>query len=206
MDDVSLCESSDCFSNNVYADVDINATHDDRIPFANHDNCNLTNSSIQTVATATLALPDGDDDDTYGQLDSSIAAVDEGHSKPVLVHDGEVENLYECDTNACCEPVINDSKESLSTDTLSKANKFFTSFSKSLRKKLTQKPSSLADTAVAPSETNTCQARETNFEQAIASDSAKNVPKLTVRLREKLRKLNFVKSRPNSDDEVSSNA
>lgn len=199
MDKVSLCESSDWFSNNVYADVNANA------------NSNLMNASVQTVAIATLALPD-DDNDSDDQVNTAIGAAGESHLTSVPIHDSDVENLYECGTNSRHEIKIDDeatdSKESLSTETPSKTNKFFTILSKSLRSKLKQKPASMAemhDMAVVSLEAGRSLAVDTNSEQTVESDNAKNVSTLAVRLREKLRKLNFVKSRPNSDDEVSSN-
>lgn len=209
MDDVSLCESSDWFSNNVYADVNANANDDGRVPKANNDNSNLINVSVQTVAIATLALPD-DDNDSDDQVNTAIGAA----LTLVPVHDSEVENLYECGMNAChgikVDDEVSDSKESLSTETPSKANQFFTSLGKSLRSKLKQKPASMADEmpdmTVLSSEAGTCPAADTNPEQIVESDNVKGVSTLAVRLRKKLRKLNFVKSRPNSDDEVSSNA
>lgn len=211
MDDVSLCESSDWFANNVYAEVNAN-DDDDRTPNANNNNYDLTNSSVSTVATATLALPD-DDDDTDDQVHSSIVAAGGVLLSSVPGHDGEVENLYECGTTACrgakIDHEVTDSKESLSSDTVSKTNKFFTSLSRSLRSKLKQKPALMSETfetAVDSSEASSCQPSNPNAEEAIESDSAKSVPTLAVRLREKLRKFNFVKIRPNSDEEVSSNA
>lgn len=206
-DDVSVCDSSDWFSNNVYAEVDVNANDDDRSSIANNNNkINPTNSSGQPVATATLALPDDGIDDVDDAVE--LVAADKVHSTSLSVRDDTIENVYECGTNACAEIKIDvddvngaESKESPSIDTLSKTNKFFTNLSKSLRSKLKQKSAPVAelfDAAMAvPSEAGMCQVAG-----EIESDGGKST--LAVRLREKLRKLNFVKSRPNSDDEVSS--
>lgn len=210
MDEVSLCESSDWFSNNVYADVNANANDDDRIPIANNNNSDLTNACEQTVAIATLALPD-DDNDSDDQVNTAIGVAREAHLTSEQIQDSEVENLYECGTNVCrelkIEDEVSDSKESLSIETPSKTNKFFTSLSKSLRSKLKQKPASMAGMpvmAVELMEAGSCLAVDTNPEPAVESDNVKSVSTLALRLREKLRRLNFVKSRPNSDDEVSS--
>lgn len=207
MDEVSLCESSDWFSNNVYADVNANANDEDRVPKANNNNSNLVNVSVQTVAIATLALPD-DDNDSDDQVNTAIGAA----LTSVPVQDSEVENLYECGTNACrdikVDDEVGDSKELLSTETPSKTNQFFTSLGKSLRSKLKQKPASMAETpdmTVVSSEAGTCPAVDTNPQPIVQSENAGGVSTLAVRLRKKLRKLNFARSRPNSDDEVSSN-
>lgn len=221
MHNVPMCASSDWFSNNnnIYAEFEFNANDSDRIPIASSINCDLTHSNVQTVATATLALPDDDDEDNMkeagNQLNTSIAVEDEEHLTSVSLHESEVECLYECGPNPCREAKTvdemeaNDSKESLSSDTLSKTNKFFSSLSKSLRSKLKQKQapvSETSDTVTQPSEACTCPAVKTNAEQAFESDGTKSVPTLAIRLRDKIRKLNFVKNRPNSDDEVSRNA
>lgn len=214
MDEESISESSDWFSNNVYADVDVNANDGDRTPIAHNNCCKLTNSKVRAEATATLALPDDDDDDdTDDPVSASISTANELHLTPGPVEDTEVENLYECGTNACRKPNIdddgNDSKESLTTETPSRTNKFFTGLSKSLRSKLKQKPTPVAETpeteTVVPADI-TCLVDDVSVDPAIGGVSARSVPTLAVRLRERLRKLNFVKARSDSDDEVSSNA
>lgn len=171
MDSVSLCDISDSFYSNIYAEIDIN----NMLPVENSiPNDNTTNTSASIASSSNLHLKMDSFDEAYqceGELSTKITETvthDEGKQLTE-------ENLYDIEANSLksndmvvAQPDLERTPE---TDNPPKINAFFTSLSKSLKHKLKLAPTEHPIVQLAEEESSTIEPSHSTNEISTTSDN-----------------------------------